>query len=85
MECFPQDISNLDIIRMLYPNIEMIKSMQRILIIVRDMHVTDSWVTALKISVLLNRLIEHLKRPFRLVLRRVKRRIRQWAKRGTQP
>jgi hypothetical protein len=56
MQCFDRDISNREIVWMRYPTIEEIKSMKRILGVAKREGVKESWVTALRVSVLLNRL-----------------------------
>jgi hypothetical protein len=71
MQCFDREISNREIIRMRYPSIEEIKSMQRILGVAKKEGVKESWVTALRVSVLLNRL--RMGAHPRRVLRRCKR------------
>jgi hypothetical protein len=85
MECFPNNISNFDIIRMRYPDIEMLKSTRRIIAVARELHITDSWVPALKVSLILNRLDWRLQRIFRPVLRIYKRLIGRRAKKRAQP
>jgi hypothetical protein len=69
MECFERDISNREIIRMRYPEIEMVKSMERIIGIARREGVKDSWVAALRVSILLNRLRLHKPHPRRFLRR----------------
>jgi hypothetical protein len=55
-ECFERDISNLDLLRMRYPEAGLVKSMQRLVSRLKAESCSGSWVRALQMSVLINRL-----------------------------
>jgi hypothetical protein len=65
MECFGPPISDHDLVWMSYPTVPEIKSMLRTIQMAKDLNVTDSWVGALKRSVLMNRLRMVTPRPLR--------------------
>ena len=54
-ECFESDISNQEIIRLNYPEADMIASMERLIRVAQEGQVADSWVRALERSVAINR------------------------------
>ncbi len=64
MECFPQDISDDEISRMVYSREDEIGSMERILKVADELGVTDSWVQAVKTSLRQSRL--KMKVPWRV-------------------
>jgi hypothetical protein len=55
-ECFKRDISNFEILRMRYPEAGQVQSMQRLLARLKAESCSASWVWALQLSVLINRL-----------------------------
>lgn len=73
VECFPDDITDRQIIWMSYPRTDEIDSMKRIIGMARDLNVTDSWVRALKISILLNQIRMRTPMPVRRLFHRFRR------------
>jgi hypothetical protein len=73
MECFPDDITDRQIIWMSYPREDEIKSMKRTIVMARDLNVTDSWVRALKISIFLNQVRMRTPTPVRRLSLRLRR------------
>ena len=73
VECFPDDITDRQIIWMSYPRTDEIDSMKRIIGMARDLNVTDSWVRALKISILLNQIRMRTPMPARRLFHRFRR------------
>jgi hypothetical protein len=55
-ECFDRDISDLEILRMRYPEAGKVQSMQRLVARLKEESCSASWVRALQLSVLINRL-----------------------------
>jgi hypothetical protein len=56
MPCFAHDITDQEIVWLSYSSLEEIKSMLRLHKVAREQGITDSWVGAVKRSVLINRL-----------------------------
>jgi hypothetical protein len=54
-ECFPRDIQDRDIVRLRYHDSAMIQSMERLVQTAKREKVSGSWVRALRVSILLNR------------------------------
>lgn len=73
MECFPDDITDREIIWMSYPTKAEIKSMKRTIVMARDLNVTESWVRALKISIFINQLRMVTPTPLRRISLRLRR------------
>ncbi|MHC4518152.1 MAG: hypothetical protein ACYTAS_06160 [Planctomycetota bacterium] len=69
MECFGPGITDHQLVWMSYPTIEEIKSMLRTIQMAKDLNVTDSWVGALRRSVLMNRLRMVTPKPLRALCR----------------
>ena len=65
MECFGPGVTNRELFWMSYPTVAEIKSMLRTIRMAKDLNVTDSWVGALKRSVMLNRLRMITPKPLR--------------------
>ena len=73
MECFPEDITDRQIIWMSYPYKGQIDSMKRLIGMTRDLNVTESWVRALKISIRLNQVRMRTPKPIRALCRTLRR------------
>jgi len=65
MDCFPDDITDRQIIWMSYPRKDEIDSMKRTIVMAKELNVTDSWVRALKISIVLNQIRMRTPKPIR--------------------
>jgi hypothetical protein len=65
MACFPDDITDRQIIWMSYPRTGQINSMKRTIVMAKELNVTDSWVRALKISIFLNQVRMRTPKPIR--------------------
>jgi len=74
-ECFDRDITDGEILRLRYHSLDEIKSMERLILRAKVSSVSVSWVHALQISILLNRLrlAVHASTPFGRILRSVYR------------
>lgn len=59
-ECFPNDICDREIMRLQYQDPAMIQSMERLVQVAKREMVSGSWVKALRISILINRIRRRL-------------------------
>ena len=73
VECFPDDITDRQLIWMSYPRQDDIDSMKRLIGMTQDLNATESWVRALKLSIALNQVRMRTPKPIRGLCRRLRR------------